>query len=330
MEMNYKIKAVTSIKDKDLAKALDIYIHTVDEDSDTSTSEIRDYIQNKFGDHRKMFFYILYSNNLVVGFAEYGYLPNSHVLLIDYICTNPRNHTYFYNFYYMIYEDIRQKLIKENFHIKYVATELSLKKDSENRYIDVDSNYFRQLLSVEQFRILKAPYYQPYRNAAQQLETIEFNIAIKPIINGLFAKTEIDRCFYRGIITDIYFEHYAVWYEKFMDPNNVNDFFVNLIHKIDEEFTKEVKITIDDITLVNCILFQRGQCKQVSSENITLSKIKKYHFKQWLFRIACVVFAVATGIFCYVDIFDSGVAFLSALLTIISSTIALIQFVKEC
>ena len=43
-----------------------------------------------------MFFYILYVNDAVVGFAEYGYLPQSEALLIDYICTRPRNHTYFY------------------------------------------------------------------------------------------------------------------------------------------------------------------------------------------------------------------------------------------
>ena len=98
METNYKIRLVTNVKDKDLLDALDIYIHTVDENSETSTSEIRDYISQKYKDTRKMFFYILYVNNTVVGFAEYGYLPKSEALLIDYICTYPRNHTYFYNF----------------------------------------------------------------------------------------------------------------------------------------------------------------------------------------------------------------------------------------
>ena len=131
MEVNYRIKIVNSAKDRDLIKALDIYIHSVDEQSDTSTSEIRTYIQEKFQEERQMFFYILYANNQVVGYAEYGYLPKTSVLFIDYICTNPRNHTFFYNFYHMIFEDVSERLQRKNQYIKYIVTELSLKKDSK-------------------------------------------------------------------------------------------------------------------------------------------------------------------------------------------------------
>ena len=190
MDVNYKVKQIKSAKDKDLIEALDIYMHAIDEGSETSTTQIRDYIQNKYDDIRKMFFYILYVNDKVIGFAEYGYLPQSEILLIDYICTKPRNHTYFYNFYQMIFEDINRLLKKNDQHIKYIITELSLKKDNENKYIDVDSNYFRQLLSIEGFKILRAPYYQPYRNLKNELVPTDFNIAIKPLINGLFSKTD--------------------------------------------------------------------------------------------------------------------------------------------
>ena len=74
MDTHYRIKQVKSAKDKDLIEALDIYMHMVDVNSETSTTQIRDYIQNKNDDIRKMFFYILYVNDKVVGFAEYGYL----------------------------------------------------------------------------------------------------------------------------------------------------------------------------------------------------------------------------------------------------------------
>lgn len=122
METSYKIKPIVNIKDKDLIEALDIYVHTIDQNSETSTSEIRDYIQNKYNDTRKMFFYILYVNDAVVGFAEYGYLPQSEALLIDYICTRPRNHTYFYTFYHMLFEDISMLLKRQNCYIKYIIS----------------------------------------------------------------------------------------------------------------------------------------------------------------------------------------------------------------
>lgn len=329
MDVNYRIKQIKSVKDKDLAEALDIYIHTIDEGSETSTTQIRDYILNKSKckDKREMFFYILYANDKVVGFAEYAYLPNSGVLFIDYICTKPRNHTYFYNFYQMIFEDINELLKKNDHHIKYIITELSLKKDNENKYIDVDSNYFRQLLSMEGFKILRTPYYQPYYNMKHELALADFNIAIKPLLNGLFPKTYIDETFYQQIITDIYMNHYKEWYEKCMDEKVVNDFFTNLLDRIKREFSG--KIEIDDITLVNCVLFQNGLCQQISTENITLKKKRLYYAKQWIICILCVLFSGATGYFCYVKTYDSAVTFFCSLLTILSSVIALGQFMKE-
>lgn len=327
MDANYSIKLIKSVKNKDLTEALDIYIHTVDEGSETSTIQIRDYIQNKYNDKREMFFYILYVNNAVVGFAEYGYLPQSEVLLIDYICTKPRNHTYFYNFYQMLFEDISEFLKKKSYYIKYIITELSLKKDAENKYIDVDSNYYRQLFTMEGFKILRTPYYQPYCNMKGELFISDFNLVIKPLINGLFPKTNIDATFYQEIMADIYMNHYAAWYEKYMNPNDVNQFFTNLLDRVKKEFTN--KIEIDDITLVNCTLFQKGLCQQVSTENITLKKKRLYYAKQWIIRILCVLFSFATCFFCYLKRFDSIETFICSLLTILSSVISLWQFMKE-
>ena len=303
MDANYSIKLIKSVKNKDLTEALDIYIHTVDEGSETSTVQIRDYIQNKYNDKREMFFYILYVNNVVVGFAEYGYLPQSEILLIDYICTRPRNHTYFYNFYHMLFEDISEFIKKKNCYIKYIITELSLKKDNQNKYIDIDSNYYRQLFTMEGFKILRSPYYQPYCNMKGELSISDFNLVIKPLINGLFPKTNIDAIFYQEIMTDIYMNHYAAWYEKYMNPNDVNQFFTNLLDRVKKEFTN--KIEIDDITLVNCTLFQKGLCQQVSTENITLKKKRLSYAKQWIIRILCVLFSFATCFFCYFKRFDS-------------------------
>lgn len=327
MDANYSIKLIKSVKSKDLTEALDIYIHTIDEGSETSTIQIRDYIQNKYNDKREMFFYILYVNTAVVGFAEYGYLPQSEVLLIDYICTKPRNHTYFYNFYHMLFEDISELLKKKSHYIKYIVTELSLKKDSENKYIDVDSNYYRQLFTMEGFKILRTPYYQPYCNMKGELSISDFNLVIKPLINGLFPKTYIDAIFYQELMADIYMNHYAAWYEKYINPNDVDQFFTNLLDKVKKEFTNNIEIS--DITLVNCTLFQKGLCQQVSTENITLKKKQIYYAKQWAIRILCVIFSALTYFFCYFKHFDSIETFICSLLTILSSVISLWQFMKE-
>lgn len=327
MEINYRIKSVTSVKDRDLTKALDIYIHSVDEQSDTSTSEIRTYIQDKYQEDRQMFFYILYANNQVVGYAEYGYLSKTHVLFIDYICTNPRNHTYFYNFYHMLFEDISERLQRKSQYIKYIVTELSLKKDNDDIYIDKDSNYFRQLLTMEEFKILKAPYYQPALNSLNVEHPLEFNIAIKPLINGVFKNTNLEKEFYLDLIKDIYYNHYALWYKHFMDSNIVDNHLNILLKRIEKEFPNE--IVIDDITLVNCVLFQNGLCKQVNTENITLKKERTKALKLWLARIMGLAFAVITFVACCIDSLGDGVAIVCSFLTIISALISIMQFMKE-
>lgn len=327
MEVNYRIKIVSSAKDRDLIKALDIYIHSVDEQSDTSTSEIRTYIQEKFQEERQMFFYILYANNQVVGYAEYGYLPKTSVLFIDYICTNPRNHTFFYNFYHMIFEDISERLQRKNQYIKYIVTELSLKKDNDDVYIDKDSNYFRQLLTMEEFKILKAPYYQPALNSSNLNQPLEFNIAIKPLINGVFTNTNLDKNFYINLVNDIYYNHYALWYNHFKDSSIVDSHIKVLFERVVKEFPST--ILIDDITLVNCVLFQNGLCKQVDTENITLKKERKQNLKLWLSRITALCFSVITFVACCSDFLADSVAIVCSFLTIISALISIFQFMKE-
>lgn len=180
---------------------------------------------------------------------------------------------------------------------------------------------------MEGFKVLKTLYFQPYCNMKHELSFMDFNIVIKPLINGLSSKTQISEEFYFELLSDIYKNHYVTWYEKYMDPEQVETFFDKLLYKAKKEFTN--KIEIDDITLVNCVLFQNGLCNQVSSENITLQAKRKYQFKQWIVRILCVVFAITTAIFCYSDFFNTEVTFFCSLLTILSSIVALYQFVKD-
>ena len=327
MEVSYKIKLVTSEKDKDLTKALDIYVRTVDEQSETETNQIRDYIANKYQDERLLFFYILYADTEVVGFAEYGFLPSCNTLIIDYLCTEPRNHTFFYNFYTMIFNDINERLNRKSLHIKYIITELSLKKNVEKEYIDVDSNYFRQLLTMEHFKILKAPYFQPALNSDYHTEPLEFNLAIKPLHNALFDKTILDKNFYLYLIRELYNHHYLDWYVKFKNEQFVKEHINALIEKIEKEYPKE--ILIEDITSVNCHLLEQGLCKQVDIENITVTGNRKKRTKKIAWGILNILFAIATLIFC-IKGYDQNYGMVTcSFFTIISAIITCVQFYKN-
>lgn len=81
-----------------------------------------------------------------------------------------------FNFYHMVLNEIERDLQKRGLFIEYIVTEFSLTQ-TDGKLIDRDSNYFRQLLSNENFKLLKYPYYQPPLQKDEQAE--EFNLAIK-------------------------------------------------------------------------------------------------------------------------------------------------------
>ena len=72
MNVCYNIKNASRAKQSDLIKALSI--------------------SKRYDENRIMFFFVLYLNGEVCGFAEYAYLKKNKVLMLDYLCTESRNH----------------------------------------------------------------------------------------------------------------------------------------------------------------------------------------------------------------------------------------------
>ena len=165
MLLQFNVIPASKCSKKDVLTAIDIYCKSVDSGSLTDTNEIMDYIWNprkNIDKKREMFFYILYDQKSnVVGFAEYAYLPNNQVLVLDYLCTKQRNHMLFYIFYHMVLQEITDILKKKGLFIRYIITELSLIQKN-GKLIDIDSNYFRHLLSNENYKLLK--YYRGFPN----------------------------------------------------------------------------------------------------------------------------------------------------------------------
>lgn len=274
-DVNFKI-IESKYRKKDLNRILDIYIRTVDQNTSyTSTNEIMDHINKDYKENRKLFFYNLYLNNDAYGFAEFAFLPRSEVLVIDYICTETRNQYAFYIFYKLALEDIGKKLEKKNQHIRYIITEISLAKNN-GLYIDVDSNYFRKMLSIENFSLLKYPYYQP-PIVSSNIEPNVFAIAIKSV-TGVLNDNNINKQTYLSIIKELYLSHYGLWYEKYYDKEDVYSGLNTIYSKIDASIVSQA--LTESISVVHCPLFEEGQCKNVDIQPVTISSIVKKRFWQ--------------------------------------------------
>lgn len=324
MDVCYTIKNAVKASKKDLIEALDIYTKTVDKFSETDTNEIIDYIEKQYIENRLMFFYILYLNGEVCGFAEYGYLPKNKILLLDYLCTRERNHTIFFSFYHIIFENIKSTLKKRNLFIDFIITELSL-KENDKKLIDIDSNYYRQVLSFEKFHILKTPYKQPYLNN-DKVSFSDFNLAIKKAGSYVDNVYKFDKTFYLSLLEELYEEHYIKWYLHYMSEESklhVNDQFQTIIQLINNEYPNET--FTEEIYSVNCNIFDSGLCTQVNPEIITLTKAKKIKrnkyikFVLWLtitiVSIFLVHFQENLGISKYVTTVTTVIGLISGLFT---------------
>lgn len=325
MVLQFEVKPADKCSKRDILSALDIYCKSVDAGSMTDTNQIKDYIFNS-KDHkqesRTMFFYLLYgSDGAVEGFSEFAYLPENQVLVLDYLCTRQRNHVLFYNFYHMALQEITEALKKKGQFIRYIITELSLTQ-KDGKLIDIDSNYFRHMLSNENFQLLKYPYYQPPLLQHEQAQ--EFNIAIKLMSVDNSGLLILDTKRYLAIIKELYCSHYLEWFKHISG-------FEEIIDQLQSRIEAEIFSNKDSspIALVQCKLFEDGQCPKFTAENMTLPKIKRKKRKAGVLIAIWGTLSVLTFVLCIVPAFAAIATTLCSFLTIIAGFISIFSFRKD-
>lgn len=324
MFLQFSVLPAIKCPKKDVIAALDIYCKTVDQGSMTDTNQIKDYIWNSkkhINENRTMFFYIMYDQkNEVIGFAEYAYLPQTQVLVLDYLCTSQRNHVLFYNFYHMVLNEITDELKKKGQFIRYIITELSLNQKN-GKLIDTDSNYFRHLLSNENYRLLKYPYYQPPLLKHEKPE--EFNIAIK-LISSENTDFYLSKAQYFSIIEELYTAHYLAWF-----TNNISysEIIQSLLFRIKSEIPKNENS--DGISLIQCHLFEDGQCPKFTAENITIPRERKRKNKALISIILWGILSIVTFLLCIIPKFNNISTVLCSFLTILAGIISIVSFRNE-
>ena len=328
MILQFNVVSAAKCPPKDVIEALDIYCKTVDPGSLTDTNQIKDYIWNNkahSNEKRIMFFYLFYDiNRVVTGFSEFAYLPENRVLVIDYICTKQRNHVLFYNFYHMALQEITEELKRKGLFIRYILTELSLSQ-VDGILSDPDSNYFRHLLANEGFVLSKYPYYQPPLLRCE--EVMEFNLAIKLVSVDNAELFLLDKRLYLSIVRELYISHYYAWYQSFAGGQGIGKIIELLPARIEREIPQNEKCV--PISLVQCRLFEEGQCPKITSENITLPRMRKNRWKSFYFIAIWIILTIATFVICVIPECSSLETIISSFLTIVAGIISIVSFRKE-
>lgn len=331
MELQLRILPAEKCSKNDVIAALDIYCKSVDPGSLTDTNQIKDYIWNSRkhkSEKRRMFFFLLYDGNgNVEGFSEFAYLPDNQILMLDYLCTRKRNHMLFYSFYHMVTQSIKEELQRAEKYIRYIITELSLTQ-VDGKLIDVDSNYFRHLLSNENYQLLKYPYYQPpllsYENPS------EFSLAIKLLSVDNGSNFILKKEQYLSILKEIYYSHYLVWHNNFNNNEEKAKFsktIAELFTRIQKEIPKNQKYEL--ISLIQCNLFEEGQCPKFTAENITIPRQRKSKWKAIGLTAVWIILACLTFIVCLIPQCSRIVSVLCSFLTIIAGIISIFALRRD-
>ena len=221
----------------------------------------------------------------------------------------------------MVVQEIEETLKKKGQFVRYIITELSLAQ-MDGKLIDADSNYFRHLLSNENYRLLKYPYYQP--PLFQHEEAQEFNLAIKLVsmdINGILV---LEKAQYLSIVEELYQAHYLPWY---CNRPGFGELIRHLLARIESEIIQNKES--GPIALVQCKLFEEGQCPKFTAENVTLPRAKK---KKWRTRFLILIWSVLTiltFVFCVVPMFSEAATIMCSFLTILAGIISVVSFRKD-
>jgi hypothetical protein len=319
-EMNFSITPARKASKKDLSVSLAIYVENVDSNGITNTNEILYYIENpKVDKKREMFFFVLYHDSEVCGFAEAGFLHEIDAIIIDYLCTNPRNPTLFLNFYNLIVNAIEDSVNKPSV---YKITELSTTKNSENKLSDMDSNYFRKVLSFENFKIIRAPYYVPSQCLRKKETEMEYNL----VISGNF--TSLTKALFLAIVKCLYEDHYLTWYLKFDKDlaNEAKEHIEYLFQKVQSEISKKDKIYEAEFLLVNCKIYEEGKCTHVDIQNLSRKRRRKKSFYKFLLLALIVVGAVTTGL---LTTFIGENKLFTAVGTTITAGLAILEIIRS-
>lgn len=205
-KLHFQIKEYTSSKDKDFFEALKIYNDNISVDIKTSTNDIIYFVDNrKSQKNREMFFFGLYTNDILMGFVMAGYLVISKTIIIDYIILKKEYHLN--SIFYPLFSLIQQYFSDALIDYDYIVTEVSDKCPEEA--IDVENFFSKKMLQMEDFRLINQLYIQPKLGLKNEESNTPFQLMIKSTqaISKLKGQT------YLSIVKDIYYEHYLAWYQ---------------------------------------------------------------------------------------------------------------------
>jgi len=237
--VQYRVKRFISSRSKDYTKALSIYASNTAPALKTNTNEITHWLDNAYSLKKDREFHALgfYKNNDIIGYAQFMYLSNKRVIIIDYMAIeeSERKLGAFFQFIDLIKDYIENSRID----FDYILTEVGYLTNSV-----LPSDFSRSLIKLVKivgFGIVQAEYHQPQLSP----ENSESKMIAQLMVYSKPSLGQIKRDTYLSWVNSIYFDHYIEWYKPFMTEKEI-DCYINditsLFNKIKSKSPYNVKI----------------------------------------------------------------------------------------
>lgn len=115
--------------------------------------------------------------------------------------------------------------------------------------------------------------------------------------------------------------HYLEWYRNDWDGKLYKQIIDELLIRIESEFLPAT--APETIDLVQCKLFEEGQCPKYEAENYTISAGRKRKRSKVIIILMWLMLSVVTAVLCTFSVFAEWSARLCAFLTIIPGLMSL-------
>ncbi len=268
----------TTLKD-DFAKALKIYIGSTPATIKTNSNEISSWISDSTESHVEVLVFILYCDDVVVGFAMMTYYKHIHIMAYEYISIE-NNYSSFAS--YFAYLDLLNNYTTENgYDVLYWMTDIS-----NEQYVDKESNIFKKLLCLHQFGKLDA-YFRTFPIGLDKDSIFDAVIFIKS--NDRIDKISKDK--YLKIVEAIR-DYYSIWYKKFMKEEDFKNY-----NTIVQEIYVHIKKNLDfkdtvPISYIDCPLLTPGE----QTHTVVVPKEKERKRKKWMIPVAIAGIIIVSSI----------------------------------
>lgn len=251
-EHTYSIKRFTKITD-DYIQALKIYNDTIPYEIKTNTNEITYWLEHKdicF----ELYIFGLYLDEQLIGFSMTAYLPNTKVVIDDYLSISEpyRVNTLFLNYMGLI----QNYYLENNFDVSFYITEISNKYNGDG--INRESKLSLKLLCLEDYSRIDTLYIEP--SLGFDNDESEFDAYI--YFKNTDDITKISKQTYLKLIKSIYMDYYYRWYLPFWG-NNSNE--SNLYKTKLVNLYKRIEIALEDKEIVAAIKNDCDILKKVNS-----------------------------------------------------------------